>query len=108
MPSSLGLRAYISASGIHIRQIPHAHVTTITRITHITRRMLFYILYVGITLSFSEATYEVEESAGSVKPVLVLSDPIDCCSTVSVWVDIKEISTDGKYVCMYATCYVHK
>ena len=49
-------------------------------------------------LSFSQATYQVEENAYSAQPVLVLSHAIDCCSTISVWVNIEEDTAKGNYV----------
>ena len=53
--------------------------------------MLCYddLFYVDITVSFSLSAYTIDEDAGSVQPVLVLSNPSSTNITVQV------LSTDG-------------
>ena len=51
-----------------------------------------------VAISFSQLTYEFEEGTEFAPPELMLSDPLDCCSTISVYVNVEEISTDGTYI----------
>ena len=39
------------------------------------------------------------EDNGPTQPVLFLSEPVDCCSTISVWVHVQEIDAERKYLC---------
>ena len=38
-------------------------------------------------------------------PELVLSAAVDCCTTISIWVNVKEITADGKYSYCIVTLY---
>ena len=61
--------------------------------------MSFYIIsyFVDIEISFSLPSYRVLESNGPAQPVLRLSHPVDCCSTISVWVDVEGIDAKCEY-----------
>ena len=61
----------------------------------------FYIVsyYVDITVAFTLPSYRVLESNGPAQPVLHLSHPVDCCSTISVWVYVEGIDAKRKYLC---------
>ena len=71
--------------------------------------MSFYIVsyFVGIELSFSASLYQVFESYGPAQPVLRLSHPVDCCSTISVWVYIEEIDAKCKYNLLCFCCFIY-
>ena len=49
-----------------------------------------------ITLSFTSSSYQVLEKNGPAQPVLRLNRPVDCCSTISVWVYVEEIDARRK------------
>ena len=44
-------------------------------------------------------SYQVLEGNGPAQPVLRLSHVVDCCSTISVWVQVEEIDATRKYLC---------
>ena len=73
--------------------------------------MSFYIVsyFVDIEISFSLPSYQVLESNGPAQPVLRLSRPVDCCSTISVWVYVEEINAKCKYnlLCVFAVLYIY-
>ena len=54
-----------------------------------------FISFAEIKLSFTKPSFSVNENNGPAQPVLVLSQPVDCCSTISVWVNIKEDTAKG-------------
>ena len=61
-------------------------------------RMLFLVSFspiTEITISFTQPSYSVNENNGPAQPVLKLSQPVDCCSTISVWVNIEEDTAKG-------------
>ena len=66
---------------------------------HIANVIFHSFLFVGIRLEFTKSSYEILEQNGPVQPVLSLSNPVDCCSTISVWVIVKEIDARRKYLC---------
>ena len=51
--------------------------------------------FVDITIGFTESSYRVNEYDGQVQPELMLSALVDCCSTISVWVNVKEDTAKG-------------
>ena len=55
--------------------------------------------FTEITVSFTKDLFSVNENNGPAQPVLVLSKPVDCCSTISVWVNIEEDTAKGKQLC---------
>ena len=54
--------------------------------------------FVGIALSFTESSYIIMEGKRSVKSKLILSDKLNCFCTISVWLDIKEITAKSEYI----------
>ena len=50
---------------------------------------------VGIELQFTRAFYYVNENNGPAQPVLTLSQPVDCCSTISVYVNVQHGTAKG-------------
>ena len=73
--------------------------------------MSFYIVsyFVDIEISFSFPSYRVLEGNVPIQPVLRLSRPVDCCSTISVWVYVEEINAKCKYnlLCVFAVIYIY-
>lgn len=61
--------------------------------------LLIFTLCVDITVSFTQSTYNVDEDDRSAKPELVLSDTVDCCSTISIYVKVKDATAKGKRLC---------
>ena len=66
----------------------------------ITNVLCFYIVlyFVDILVGFSQDSYTVVEDNGPAQPVLFLSEAVDCCSTISVWVHVQEIDATRKYL----------
>ena len=54
-------------------------------------------------ISFNSESFKATESNGPSQPVLVLSEPVDCCSTISVYVHIEEMDAKCKYLYMHFT-----
>ena len=73
--------------------------------------MSFYIIsyFVDIEISFSLPSYQVLEGNGPAQPVLLLSRPVDCCSTISVWVDVEGIDAKCEYnlLCVFAIVCIY-
>ena len=64
---------------------------------HIINKSTFVLTFItDIAISFSQPLYLVNENSGSAKPELVLNKTD--CSTLSVWVNVKEITAKGKYI----------
>ena len=61
------------------------------------------MLFTDIILSFTASSYRVNENNGPAQPVLVLSHAIDCCSTISVWVNIEEDTAKGTNFMLFCT-----
>ena len=58
-----------------------------------------YFVYIAdTTISFTQPSYSVNENNGPAQPVLKLSQPVDCCSTISVWVNIEDDTAKGTLV----------
>ena len=57
--------------------------------------LIFYLRFTEITVSFTRPSFSVNENNGPAQPVLVLTQPVDCCSTISVWVNIEEDTAKG-------------
>ena len=70
--------------------------------------MLFAQYFVEVTLSFSNLLYEVKEDGGFIQPVLTLNNKIDCCSTVSVWINIMESTAKSKITLYYLHLCTYK
>ena len=54
-----------------------------------------FIYFLGVALSFSRSSYIVNENRGPSQPVLILSNPLLCCS-ISVMIKIEEGTAKGK------------
>ena len=61
----------------------------------ISKNFSYSFHFTDITLSFTDSSYRVNENNGPAQPVLVLSHAIDCCSTISVWVNIEDDTAKG-------------
>ena len=72
-------------------------LNTVSKIFHSTNIVLFHHP-VGITLAFTKPLYQVKENGGPAQPVLQLSGAVDCCSTISVWVNIKDMTAKSMYI----------
>ena len=67
----------------------------------------FYVIqccFVVITLRFTNASYGVDECNRTAQPMLMLSEPMDCCSTISVYVNIQQNTAKGKYHVLQFVC----
>ena len=76
----------------------------VIRIMHVLHN--FSSCSVGVTISFNNSLYEVNENSTLVQPVLTLTNMIDCCSTVSVWINIIKITAKSK-IALYLFAQTH-
>ena len=60
-------------------------------------RLICISLFLGITVSFEQQTYSVDENAGPARPVLVLSNPSSMEFSVTVF------NTDGSAIGEYCS-----
>ena len=56
---------------------------------------MFY--FVGISVSFTQASYSVSEGDGLVQPVIILSEPLSCCN-FHVRVNVRDITAKSMYM----------
>ena len=61
--------------------------------------MYLHKIPVAITVTFDKAMYTVNEDAGTVKPLLILSNPSSFIETVQIITT--DITTDGKVNLMH-------
>ena len=77
------------------------HVADYTSLIHFASDNVATYLLLCLTdtiLSFTKPSFSVNENNGPAQPVLFLSQPVDCCSTISVWVNIEEDTAKGSYI----------
>ena len=65
--------------------------------------ILYFSYFIDISISFTpeSQSIEIRENNGAAQPVLELSEPVDCCSTISVWVRVEEMEATRKYFLFY-------
>ena len=56
--------------------------------------MFIIFNFVGISVSFSQPSYNVHENAGLAQPVLILSEAMNCCNFY-VRVNVRDITAKG-------------
>ena len=57
--------------------------------------MSVILYFVDIELQFTRASYSVNENNGPAQPVLTLSESVDCCSTISVYINVQQRTAKG-------------
>ena len=58
--------------------------------------LLLFKLNLGTTISFSRSSYGINEGSGPLQPVVILNNPMLCCTT-SVTIRIDENTAKGTF-----------
>ena len=63
---------------------------------------MYCLLFIDIEVEFNAVLYTVDENNGPAQPVLILSQPLDCCP-ISVTIEVEHITTnDGIAICNFS------